>query len=361
MGGGSKQRLVALDGLRAYAALVVIIYHAILLFDHGLIQRVLLKTFWEVDARDIWAKIWLSTFNGAAAVELFFLLSGCVLIRSLDTAKGTWLSVSASFAIKRALRIYPGLVPCVAVTAAVAPSAHSWLDIAGNMALWNFNVVGPSWTLQVEMLAIPLLLIVSMVRRNWGIRGVAAALMVALVARKNQEMFVVPVLGQYGYLFILGALVPGRVGSLAASLARPVGWMPVVVAFVFLRQCLAGMDLPTAALGFVLLALLYHDEAAAKAPVLVSRVPQFLGKMSFGIYLWNVPFLDMPYLLPKALWSLDAVTAGLIFSAGIIPLSIFLATLSYRLIEAPGIALGTRLTKLGLFGSRHLSAPEAAN
>ncbi|BCM22293.1 hypothetical protein MJ8_61070 [Mesorhizobium sp. J8] len=361
MGDGSKQRLLALDGLRAYAALAVIVYHSILLFDRGLIQRVLTKTFWEVDASDIWAKAWLSTFNGAAAVELFFLLSGCVLIRSLDAAKGTWLSVSATFAIKRALRIYPGLIPCVAVTAAVAPSALSWGNIAGNMALWNFKVVGPSWTLQVEMLAIPLLLIVSMVHRSWGIRGVLAVLAVALVARKNQEIFVAPPLGEYGYLFVLGTMVPSRAGRFAASLARPVGWMPVVVAFVFLRQCLGGMDLATAALGFVLLALLYHDDAAATAPVLVSRVPQFLGKVSFGIYLWNVPFLHMPYLLPKALWSLDAVTAGLIISAVIVPLSIVLATLSYRLIEAPGIAIGTRLTKLGAFGSRRLSVPEAAN
>ncbi|RWL79449.1 MAG: acyltransferase [Mesorhizobium sp.] len=361
MRGESKQRLPALDGLRAYAALVVIVYHTILLFDHGLIQRVLLKTLWQVDASDIWAKAWLSTFNGAAAVELFFLLSGCVLVRSLDTAKGTWLSVSAAFAIKRALRIYPGLIPCVAVTAAVTPSALTWGNIAGNMALWNFDVVGPSWTLQVEMLAIPLLLIVSMVHRNWGVRGVVVALIVALVARKNQEMFVAPLLGQYGYLFILGALVPSRVGSLTASLARPVGWIPVVVAFVFLRQCLGGMDLPTAALGFVLLALLYHDDKAAKAPVLISRVPQFLGKMSFGIYLWNVPFLHMPYLLPKALWSLDAVTAGLIFAVVIVPVSILLATLSFRFLEAPGIALGTRLTNLWGSGSRRLSAPEVAN
>ncbi|TPJ56546.1 acyltransferase [Mesorhizobium sp. B2-7-1] len=361
MGGGPKQRLLALDGLRAYAALAVIVYHAILLFDHGLIQRVLPKTFWDVDASDVWAKAWLSAFNGAAAVELFFLLSGCVLIRSLDAAKGRWPSVAASFAIKRALRIYPGLIPCVAVTAAVTPSALSWGDIAGNMALWNFDVVGPSWTLQVEMLAIPLLLIVSIPHRNWGAWGMLAVLVVAVIARKNQEMFVAPLLGQFGYLFILGTLVPSQVGRFTASLAKPVGWMPVVLAFVFLRQCLGGMDLVTAALGFVLLALLYHDDKAATAPVLVSRVPQFLGKVSFGIYLWNVPFFYMPYLLPKALWSLDTVTAGLIISAGIVPLSIFLATLSYRFIEVPGIMLGTRLTSLGAFGSRRLSAPEAAN
>lgn len=340
---------------------MVIVYHAILLFDHGLIQRVLPKTFWQVDASDIWAKAWLSTFNGAAAVELFFLLSGCVLVRSLDAAKGRWLSASASFAIKRALRIYPGLIPCVAVTAAVTPTAFSWGDIAGNMALWNFDIVGPSWTLQVEMLAIPLLLIVSLLHRKWSAWGILAALAVAVIARKNQEVLVAPLLSQFGYLFLLGSLVPSQVGRLAASLARPAGWIPIVVAFVFLRQCLGGMDLVTAALGFVLLALLYHDDRAATAPVLVSRVPQFLGTISFGIYLWNVPFFYMPYLLPKALWSLDTVTAGLIIAAVIVPLSILLATLSYRLIEVPGIALGTRLTNLGRFDPRRVPAPEPTN
>ncbi|TPN77623.1 acyltransferase [Mesorhizobium sp. CU2] len=361
MGAGSKQRLQALDGIRAYAALAVIVYHAILLVDHGLIQRVLPKTFWEVDASDIWVKVWLSTFNGAAAVELFFLLSGCVLVRSLDAAKGTWLAVSTSFAIKRALRIYPGLIPCVAVTAAVTPSAFSWGDIAGNMALWNFDVVGPSWTLQVEMLALPLLLIVGLLHRKWGAWGILAVLAVAFIARKNHEVFIAPLLGQFGYLFVLGSLAPSRVGSVVASLAKPVGWVPVVVAFVFLRQCVGGMDLETAALGFVLLALLYHDDRAATSPVLVSRVPQFLGKLSFGIYLWNVPFFYMPYLVPKALLSLDTVTAGLIISAVIIPLSIVLATLSHWLIETPGIALGKRLANLADFGSRRLPAPEAAS
>ncbi|PBC09205.1 acyltransferase [Mesorhizobium sp. WSM3859] len=342
---GERQRLLALDGLRAYAALAVIVYHAILSFNPELIQRILPKTFWQIDTGDIWAKAWLSTFNGGAAVELFFLLSGCVLIRSLEAAKGYWPSVAASFAIKRALRIYPGLIPCVAATAAVAPAVLSWTDIVGNMALWNSNVVGPSWTLQVEILAIPLMLIVGPLYRKWSAWGILAVLVVALVARKNPELFVAPLLSQYGYLFALGALVPSRAGSVAASLARPLGWMPVLVTFIFLRQFFAGMDLETAALGFVLLALLYHDEKAATSPVLVSRVPQFLGKVSFGLYLWNVPFFYLLYLVPKGLLPADPVAAGLTIAAAIIPLSIVLAALSYWLIEAPSIAFAKNLVQ----------------
>ena len=361
MWSGAKQRLLALDGLRAYAALAVIVYHGILSFDQGLVQRVLQKTFWQIGASDIWAKAWLSTFNGAAAVELFYLLSGCVLIRSLDAARGPWPSVAASFAIKRALRIYPGLIPCVVVTAAVSAPAPSWSAIAGNIALWNFDVVGPSWTLQVEMLAVPLMIIVGLLSRKWGALGILAALVVALVARKNPELLVAPPLSRFAYLFVLGALVPSTLGAVAASWARPIGWLPVLVAFVLLRQFVAGMDIQTAILGFVLLALLYHDEKAATSPILTSRVPQFLGKLSFGIYLWNVPFFYMLYLIPRDMLPADAVAAGLIIAVVIIPVSIVLAALSYRLIEVPGIAVGKHLTNFAGFRSRRLSASEAAN
>src|SRR6478752_5324189 len=165
-----KPRLQALDGLRAYAAVSVIVFHAILLFDPELVHLSLPKLLWSLSASDIWPKIWLATFNGAAAVELFFLISGCVLIRSLNAAlasESSFLRIGTAFAVRRALRIYPALMVCVLVATAVQSEVFSWTDAAANMTLWDADVIEPSWTLQVEMLALPLILLIAILSQRW--------------------------------------------------------------------------------------------------------------------------------------------------------------------------------------------------
>ncbi|TGT12967.1 acyltransferase, partial [Mesorhizobium sp. M3A.F.Ca.ET.174.01.1.1] len=62
------------------------------------------------------------TLNGQAAVELFFVLSGCVLALSLQTASGTadrsWIK---AFYVKRFFRIYPALWVSIALTLCLWP------------------------------------------------------------------------------------------------------------------------------------------------------------------------------------------------------------------------------------------------
>ncbi|TPJ32019.1 acyltransferase [Mesorhizobium sp. B2-8-3] len=352
---GDRQRLLALDGLRAYAAIAVIFYHGILHFDEGLIQRALFKTFWEITATDQWPKLWLSIFNGTAAVELFFLLSGCVLIRSLSDIGNPWRA-GASFAVKRVFRIYPGLIACVLAAALLQAWPISWSEACANMALWSYAVIQPSWTLQVEMLAVPLMLLAGVFTLRWGMWGTLAVLVYTCIARKNPELLGVQLLSDYGYLFIFGALVPSGLGAFAAKLARPIGWALLLVAFLLLRQFVHGLELLTAALGFVLLALLYHDDRAASSPVLVSPLPAFLGRVSFGLYLWNVLFLNALHNVPPSWLPSDAVLAGILVSLVIIPPSVFLAAVSYRLIELPGIALGRKLSRAIVKGAPRLEA-----
>lgn len=339
----------ALDGLRGYAAAAVVVFHAILIFDPGAVQRLLSQQVWSISNADLWEKMWLAAFNGAAAVELFFMLSGCVLIRSLRIDLGTYSAffrVSLAFTIRRVLRIYPVLVVSVLAMGLAYPDAFPWTAVVSNMALWSASVLGPSWTLQVEMLAVPLMLVLAVSSRKWGVWSQLAILVYACIARKKQELLGVPMLGEYGYLFVFGTLVPTRVGAATAALLKPFGWIPVLAAFIFLRQLVPGMELASAVLGSALLALLYYDKDAVSSPFFVSTMPAFLGQVSFGLYLWNVLFLQGLPLLPRGMFPADPVAAGLAASVVILPLSAFLAAISYRLLELPAIRLGKRISKL---------------
>lgn len=138
--------------------------------------------------------------NGTAAVSLFFVLSGLVLILSLNRATGQWPSIARSFIIRRIIRLYPPWIVSLAVVGLTIPlmvqfgpslQASSWFrqhyqepwtveTWLRNLCLASITLNPVGWTLQVELLSA--VLIVSW----WGIRRIFpssmtdAALLIAL-------------------------------------------------------------------------------------------------------------------------------------------------------------------------------------
>ena len=183
--GDARKFVPALESVRGIAALAVLFGHACWGLAGGnweLLQR----TVWELSGEALLRRVILAVFNGNAAVSLFFVLSGFVLALSLDRDARAFPRKAIAFAGRRVLRIYPALavnlvLAAVVLAALAAPtsSPHPTAgDLRANLLLVRFDVNGPTWTMLVELLAVPLLLVCHLVASRFGLRGLLA--MVAL-------------------------------------------------------------------------------------------------------------------------------------------------------------------------------------
>ncbi|MEV0261505.1 acyltransferase [Streptomyces sp. NPDC050617] len=144
--GQRGRRLAALDGLRLFAALMVVAYHYIA-FDSGA---------WPRSSKTLFPTAYLPASYGWLGVELFFVISGFVICMSC------WGKSLGQFALSRLTRLYPAywfavaLVSLVVFIWPVVNEAPSWGDAAVNLTMFQdplgvTPVDGVYWTLWVEM------------------------------------------------------------------------------------------------------------------------------------------------------------------------------------------------------------------
>ncbi len=99
---GGRPRLVALDGLRFAAALMVVCYHYV---AQG-------TTAWQHPTSQLFPTLHLPASYGFFGVELFFLISGFVICMS------SWNRGLGDFFVSRAVRLYPAYWLAVLATSA---------------------------------------------------------------------------------------------------------------------------------------------------------------------------------------------------------------------------------------------------
>src|SRR5579875_3912740 len=148
----ASRRNAALDGLRGWAAVSVIYYHVILGPHREMITGVLDPPITAMHGPwQVLEKILLSVLNGEIAVELFFVMSGLVLFRSLMADRSPPWHIAWAFPVRRVLRIWPAMAVCLVANAALfwaigAPFHHQldgyvgWSKLATNLALIDFPV-----------------------------------------------------------------------------------------------------------------------------------------------------------------------------------------------------------------------------
>ena len=336
-------RVAALDGVRGFAALAVLPYHAILpLHKSGL--KLLTTPIWEISgAYDRWFKFWLMVFNGQAAVVLFFILSGFVLIKSMerDFNSRSELSASVAFVVRRVLRIMPAVIACV-LAIAVAMWALSkpfpMKAIIDNLLLISSSVNGASWTLQAEMLAIPFLLLAGLAMHRFGLISLWMFLLMAfIVTRKPSFSNALFYLDKNLLYFALGCLIP-YYANLIRRVPLPLPWWGTLLAFLTVGQFIY--------LQAVMGALLIMQVYVTSPPLLTGHTACFFGRLSYSFYLWNVLFLQVFYSLSffPGWFANYPVECGIVVSIVIAVLTVPVALFSVRFIENPGIELGRRLT-----------------
>jgi len=349
-------RKTQLDGLRGYAAIAVVVFHSILDRDPTLNQRIVRPPIQEAHGfYDVLTKLVFMVVSGETAVVLFFVLSGAVLFESLRRRHAGPVATAIGFSVRRVLRLYPTFFVCLCGCLAAFALCGAYSFEAGhfwpNAMLCDFSVLGASWTLQVEFLAVPFVLVGFWSFRRFGVVGIAAAYAVfatVLCAPWMRTHFVY--YQRFLSCFALGLLIPTGFGALVARMLPAMAWPVVLVAMLASRHVMGlhwwTMDAEQV-LAALLVTLLYYERAGGLGRFFNRAVSQYLGRLSFSLYLCNIVFLIL-----VAHWTggigivhRHPLEWGVLLAIPILAAAIVTAHLSEARLERPSIALGRRATR----------------
>ncbi len=358
------KRLPEIEVLRAAAILMVLVEHLpVNLF------------YW----RNWWFDFSMTYFRGAAGVDLFFVVSGFVIARTLlpQLAAGATRRVLAAFWLRRAFRLWPAAWAWIAITLALSAGfnhSNAFRPLADNVpaaaaAVCNvFNIyfgffpwpghlplLTNYWSLSMEeqfYLLLPLLALLLRRRLIW--------LLVALLA----------------YQFCIGdsfAFILTRPGGLAMGVMLAL-WRELpgygrfyprnkMVARALALALLAGLGLDYAAaahhalgsiswgllplLSGALVYLASLDKGLVMPPGATRRVALWVGARSYSLYLVHLPCYALVQEIEWRVWGrawTHPAREALWMLAAAWPLAFITADLTHRWLEMPLRVAGLRLS-----------------
>lgn len=376
------KRLSTLEGLRGLAAVMILLHHFLLFFGQP-------GAFDEPG--------WIARFahHLEIGVPIFFVLSGFLLYRpwAMARARGEAAPHVPRYVRRRLARIVPAY--WVALTAAVAlglssgPIGSSPLIYYGFLQTYSahtfFNGLNPAWSLCVEMsfyAALPLLAFgigrwAPRIRWQLALGGglTFAVLAVRALSVTQDPALSFTLLGTFDW-FAVGMLIagvsvvrpsmlrrisPGVAFSAAAALwvlAGAVGlpWgviydthpsaLPWVIQHI-VYTLIAGLCLAGA------VAAEYRPSTVARA--LSSPVGQWLGRISYGIFLWQIPVIFGVAHLVVHRWYPEGWAPEFVL---VVVLTCAVASASWYALERP--ILNSRLVRGRRVPSRPPALPQPA-
>jgi peptidoglycan/LPS O-acetylase OafA/YrhL len=328
----------------------------------SLIDRVLMQPI-QVSgtARDLLSKLALTVADGNAAVFLFFVLSGAVLRLSLERrAYERATPLCLAFAGARLLRLYPPVIACLLLFYAMSRigipgfPVFALSQFIANATLWEIPMHGPSTTIQAEVMAIPFILVAWLMRRRFGLPALVFCLVYSMLATDSGSWMVFHLPNMHAYLVaFMGGMLAAE--PMLQPLMRQVpaeAWWGALIGFVLCRifQSHASVTglLAMVVVASLLVSGLLHGQRGSLAAMLERPLLQALGRVSFSLYLLNVPMLNLT-LASTRLWTwpkthaLESGVAVGLFSLG---LTWPLAWASERWIERPSVLAGAKLARM---------------
>lgn len=334
-----KERDIALDGVRGMAALCVVFSH---------VASMTWTPFY--DRREPGLFEWGLWHLGAPAVDMFFLLSGYVVTRSLLRRPGTY----GNYLLSRGVRLYPiawmaviagallrfANLPLIPGTSLILANIKSGVDALDIIGLMTFiaplppvnNINAPLWTLFVEMqaaLAMPLLAFCARRNPRWLLPlGILGTIMVGGALGRTYPFYFAG--------FILGAALAGGEDQVVKA-PKPLLVMIFFLPVLLLRHIMSSDD---AALRVICaigaLGVLLSIRQGAANGMLTSRPSQFLGRISYPLYAVHWPVMVAFTLTGGAAY-------GITLSAfASMPVSILVAWMLSRMVDEPA----TRLARI---------------
>lgn len=354
-------RLPLLDGLRGYAAIVVILYHCILCLDPSILYRLQGNSIFSIAYDyDKLIKLLLVAFNGNAAVILFFVLSGVVLTISIFNSRhDSIISICISFAIKRFLRLYPPMLVCVIFTYIIVFVTFAFYKIPfvqfyftsrhllNNIFLISPDVAAHTWTIFLEIAVVPLIVLLCLISLKhstyWLIVFLALSLIIS-VARPSLLSY--GNFSVYFFSFVLGIAV-GVLYIRNLFIYVPINSTILLVSF-FAIELFGTFLIAQMIIGSILVYKIIFSQDALGS-LLSAKLSLYFGKISYGLYLWHYVFTIIAYTIvaihfPGALGDYKALY-GLSTFPVVLLITVILAHWSEELVERPLIRLGHRATK----------------
>jgi peptidoglycan/LPS O-acetylase OafA/YrhL len=359
-----NSRIPQLDGIRGLASLTVLLHHLYLVFP-------VLPILFKYSPLRVMV-------NGHASVIMFFVLSGFVL--AMPFLRGT-VGSYRKFVVRRIFRIYIpylvslflALIMASLLSNGSIPGIDAWqrgisykLLVEHLLFILNtdtkvFNNV--IWSLVHEMrisLLFPLIAF-CVIRLNWKTNLLICLLLSSPNLLKDyfslgyEDVTIVDTM-HYTSMFIIGALLAKHKDTLVAiylkwSTLRK--WMLLIAVFpayafsTVISTIISKLGLPyefvisdyAASFGSSIFIIYALGSIKLSKLLLLKKPVIFLGKISYSLYLIHL------IVLFSFMFLFYGIIPNVFIYIGTVVISIWLATLSWRFIETPSIALGIRLTK----------------
>ena len=362
--------------LRGAAALTVAVFHSLMWLRIPVDEKLLMLPVWQASTiQGVAVRSLLAAFNGAMAVDFFFVLSGFVLSGAMGGRRIS-VRVIVAFYMRRLLRLWPAYAVSLMLVIAglqlrgdfrVWPQAASWMvhfyrshidiaDGAANLILLNTELNPVAWSLRIEIVmsaGLPLLLLAA--RYLGGILAliqIVAGFVVALFCRYDDagHFFYVFMLGVYGGVFrveLEAAMLRWRIGRrILAPLCVAALGVPGLLTLE--HHPLADLSMGLGALALIF-ALVVDQSAGASATQSGMRALLLrYGVLSYSFYLchfivlylvaWTVS-TQVPQGVLKE-WPLPVMLGVLAVALG--PATL-LAHAVHCMVERPCIRIGQRV------------------
>ncbi len=362
-----SRRLEGIEALRGYAACAIIVMHSTFIQD-------------PVAAPPEWMSLLRGLFW--LGVPLFFVVSAFSLFYGYAGKLDNAPAIKTYF-VRRFLRIAPLFyfaiaawsVYCLNVGSPLQSSTSYLLNVSFTFGLFpaTYSGIAPaSWTIGVEMLFYALVPALSFLIRSW--QTAALALVISMFIAKG--FAVIPAISELGNAYQLmnfPAHLPFFMcGILAYNLLKiaPKSKLAsyallgaaIILAFVLVQNFAWAFPIPLTTYGWgIVFGAVIVSQAVYPNAIVSNRVTNFLGKISFSLYLLHPlvllisPIAKFIYSIQLPIWAsflLNSVTS--------IAIVVPFAWLTYRYIEYPcnefAKYMTTRLTRNAPIAAASLEA-----